>query len=70
MRIILITKISYARNKISYTMLTYCLKCKKDTDNVNLMVIQRKNGRTMLLSKCAICGNKKSRFKKNKKQND
>ena len=70
MRIILITKISYASYKMSYTMLTYCLKCKKDTDNVNLMVIQRKNGRTMLLSKCAICSNKKSRFKKNKKQND
>ena len=70
MRIILTINISYTSYKISYTMLKYCLKCKKDTDNVNLKVIQRKNRRTMLLSKSAICGNKKSRFKKNKKQKD
>ena len=40
-------------------MLTYCLKCKKDTKNVNSKVVKIKNGRTMLLLKCAVCSNKK-----------
>ena len=43
-------------------MLTYSLKCKKDTENVNSKVLETKNGRSMLSSKCAVCGNKKSRF--------
>ena len=29
-------------------MLTYCLKCKKDTKNVDSKVIKIKNGRAML----------------------
>ena len=37
-------------------MLTYCLKCKKDTESVNSKVLKTKNSRTMLSSKCAICG--------------
>ena len=41
-------------------MNSYCLKCRKDTENIN-----PSNGRTMVLSKCAICGSKKSRFIKN-----
>ena len=45
-------------------MLTYCLKCKKDTDSVDSIVLKTKNGRPMLSSKCAICGSKKSRFMK------
>ena len=43
-------------------MKSYCLKCKKDTENINPRV---SNDRTMVLSKCAICGSKKSRFIKN-----
>ena len=42
------------------------LKCKRDTENVNPKVLKTKNGRIILLSKCAICGNKKSRFIKEK----
>ena len=45
-------------------MLGYCLKCKKDTENVNTKVLKTKNGRTMLSSKCAVCSSKKSRFMK------
>ena len=45
-------------------MLAYCLKCKKDTKNVNSKVIKTKNCRKMLLSKCIACGSKKSRFMK------
>ena len=46
-------------------MKSYCLKCRKDTENVNPRVSKTSNNRTMVLSKCAICGNKKSRFIKN-----
>ena len=46
-------------------MESYCLRCRKDTENINLKVSKASNNRTMVLSKCAICGNKKSRFIKN-----
>ena len=46
-------------------MKSFCLKCKKDTENINSRVSNANNGRTMILSKCAICGSKKSRFTKN-----
>ena len=45
-----------------YKMKSYCLKCRKDTENINPRVSNTSNGRTMILSKCAICGSKKSRF--------
>ena len=38
------------------------MKCKKDTEHLNSKVIKTINDRPMLLSKCAVCGNKKSRF--------
>ena len=37
---------------------------QKNTENLNSKVLKTKNGRTILLSKCAVCGNKKSRFMK------
>ena len=43
-------------------MKSFCLKCKKDTENINPRVSNTSNGRTMILSKCAICGSKRSRF--------
>ena len=46
-------------------MKSYCLKCRKDTENINPRVSGTSNGKAMILSKCAICGNKKSRFIKN-----
>ena len=43
-------------------MLSYCLKFKKNTENTNLVVSSNgSNGKTMILSKCAICGAKKSK---------
>ena len=47
------------------TISSYCLKCKKDTESVNPRVSATGNGRTMILSKCATCGSKKSTFIKN-----
>ena len=45
-----------------YKMKSYCLKCRKDTENINPRVSKTSNSRTMVLSKCAICSSKKSRF--------
>ena len=47
-------------------MKSYCLKCRKDTENINPRVSNTSNGKTMILSKCSICGRKKSRFIKKK----
>ena len=46
-------------------MKSYYLKCRKDTENINPKVSGTSNGKAMILSKCAICGSKKSRFIKN-----
>ena len=46
-------------------MKSYCLKCRKDTDDRDPKILSSSNGRAMVLSKCAICGSKKSRFFKN-----
>ena len=46
-------------------MKSYRLKCSKDTENANPEVSSTSNGKAMILSKCAICGSKKSRFIKN-----
>ena len=43
-------------------MESYCLKCKKHTENIDPNVSASSNGRVMILSKRAICGSKKSRF--------
>ena len=48
-------------------MSSYCLKCKKkkekkNTDSINPKVSSISNGKSMILSKCAVCGSKKSKF--------
>ena len=43
-------------------MESYCLKCKKHTKNKNPQVYSTSNGRLIILSKCAICDSKKSKF--------
>ena len=43
-------------------MLSYCLKCRKNTESKTPKVVWTKNGRIMLLSKCAVCNSKKSRL--------
>ena len=48
-------------------MESYCLKCKKHTKNINPQVCISSNCKMMILSKCAICDSKKSRFIKNQK---
>ena len=43
-------------------MLLYCLKCSKNTESINPKVLKTTNSKTMILSKCAICSSKKSKF--------
>ena len=43
-------------------MLPYCLKCRKNTETINPKVLKTTTGKTMILSKCTICGSKKSKF--------
>ena len=45
-----------------YKMESYCLKRRKYTENIDLKVYSTSNGKTMILSKCSMCGGKKSRF--------
>ena len=46
-------------------MKSYCLKCRKNTENINSKVSKTSNNRTMIVSKCAICNSTKLRFIKN-----
>ena len=43
-------------------MLSYCLKCKKNTESINPKVLKTTNGKAMILSTCAKYGSKKSKF--------
>ena len=47
-------------------MKTYCLKCEKGNDNIDLKMFKTKNNRLLMQSKCSVCNNKKSRFIKEK----
>ena len=49
-------------------MKSYRLKCRKDTKNINPRVSKTSNGRTMVLSKCEICGVTNQDLLKSKKQ--
>ena len=40
----------------------YCLKCKKDTKDLNVKAFMSKNNRYMLESTCDICKSNKSKF--------
>ena len=45
-------------------MKAYCVKCRKNTENINSKIFKTKIGRLIMQSKCADCGNEKSRFVK------
>ena len=45
-------------------MLIYCLKCKKNTKNIDAKMMKTENGSFVLSSKCAVCDSKKSKFMK------
>ena len=43
-------------------MLSYCFKCRRNTKSINPKVSKITNGKAIILSTCAICGSKKSKF--------
>ena len=43
-----------------HIMLSYWLKCRKNTESKNTKVVKAKNGRITIFSKSAVCDSKKS----------
>ena len=51
-------------------MLTCCVKCSKNTENLRSMIFKTKNNRLVMQSKCPVCRIKKSRFMKEQEAKD
>ena len=45
-------------------MNTYCVKCRKDTENYDSKMVRTKINRSVMQSECSVCGIKRSRFVK------
>ena len=45
-------------------MKSYCVKRRKDTNNINTKIFKTKSNRLLMQSKCSDCKKKKSRFGK------
>ena len=50
--------------KYKNEMETYCVKCKKDTENIDPKIFKTKINKLIMESQCTDCRNKKSRFVK------
>ena len=48
--------------KYKNKMKIYCVKCKRDTENIDPKMVRTKNKRLIMQSQCTDCRNKKSRF--------
>ena len=51
-------------------MILYWLKCRKIEKVKNPKVVNKKDGRIMLLSKCVVCDSKKSKFIKKERKTE
>ena len=45
-------------------MNVYCVKCRKNTENIDPKIVRTKNNRLIMQSKCPVCGSEKSRLVK------
>ena len=45
-------------------MKTYCVKCRRDTENIDPKMVRAENNRLFMQSKCSVCRITKSRFVK------
>ena len=45
-------------------MKIYCVKCRRDTGNIDPKMVRTKINRLIIQVKCPVCGVKKSRFAK------
>ena len=43
-------------------MNTYCVKCRKGTENIDPKMVRKKKKRLIMQSKCSVCRIKESRF--------
>ena len=46
---------------------TYCLSCRKHTENINPKIVRNRQNRLMIQSNCAVCNSKISRVIKEQK---
>ena len=53
---------------LSKNMETYCIKCRKNPENLNSQICRTKNGRLIMQSRCAEYGFKKICEKKKKRK--
>ena len=51
-------------------MKTYCVKCRKDTKNIEPKIVRTKNKRLIMQSKRSVWGTKKLRFVKEQEAKD
>ena len=49
-------------------MKIYCVKCRKDTENIDPKMVRTKNNRLVMQWKCSVCGIENQDLLKNKKQ--
>ena len=45
-------------------MKSYCVKCRRDTENIDPKMFRTRNNRLIMQSECPVCKIKKSRFVK------
>ena len=45
-------------------MKTYCVNCRKDTENIDARIVSTKNNRLVIQSRCSVCRIRKSIFVK------
>ena len=50
-------------------MKTFCVKCRKDAENIDPKMVRTKNNRLIMQSKCPACRIKKSIFVKEQEAN-
>ena len=48
-------------------MKIYCIKCRRDSENIDPKMVRTKNNRLIMQSRRFVCGIKKSRFMKEQK---
>ena len=48
-------------------MLTYCVQCRKDIENIDPKMVRTKYNKLIMQSKCPVCRIRKSRFLKEQK---
>ena len=56
------SKVPKTKKGLNYIQLSYCSKCRKNSESKNPKNVGTKNGRIMFLSKCSLCNSKKSKL--------